>query len=162
MRDKKILHLEQLPEIDGIKYEVKTTNALEKFLPSFFNAIIAFGLATPILIIFGPSLYWRLSVILLFGLYETFIFIFQKDRCFGMKIMDTYWRKHYTFRQHLIYNIFYTLSFSTVLFFIWFPLDLLVINLLCIQLPIVLFTGTTLHGYLSGMHTVKVIQKSTT
>ena len=151
--------IEQLPPIDGAKYEVKNTNAIEKLIPSILNAIIAFGLSTPFLILFGPTLFWRISVIIIFGLYESYVFTFQKDRCFGMKIMDTYWRKHYTYRQHFLYNIFYVLSFATVLIYIWFPFDLLIFNLLCIQLPMVLITGTTLHGYLSGMHTVKIVLK---
>lgn len=121
--------------------------------------IIALGLSVPFLIVLGPTIYWKISVIILFGLYESFIFIFQRDRCFGMKIMDTYWRKHYTFRQHLMFNIFYTISFSTVLIHIWFPLDLLIINIIFIQLPMTLLTGTTLHGYLSKMETVKIVPK---
>ena len=122
--------------------------------------IIALGLSVPFLIMLGPTLYWKISVIIIFGLYESFIFIFQKDRCFGMKIMDTYWRKHYTFKQHIMFNIFYTLSFGTLLIYIWFPLDLLIINILFIQLPMSLITGTTLHGYLSGMETVKIVSKN--
>src|SRR6185369_13817190 len=156
----RILHIEQLPRVDGMIYEVKTTNAWEKLIPSLINAVIAFGLSTPFLLLFGPSLYWRISVVAIFGLYETFIFVFQKDRCFGMKIMDTYWHKHYTLRHHVVYNILYTLSFATMLFYVWFPLDLLIVNLLLIQLPFVLITGTTLHGYVSGMHSVKVIPRS--
>ncbi len=159
MKKSKILHIEQLPTLDGVKYEEKTTGPLEKFVASFFNAIIALGLSVPFLIIWGPSLYWRISVIIIFGLYESFIFLYQKDRCFGMKIMDTYWRKHYTFRQHIKFNIFYTLSFSTIMLYVWFPLDLLILNLLLIQLPMSLITGTTLHGYLSGMETVKIVPK---
>lgn len=154
-----ILHIEQLPTLDGVKYEERTTGPLEKFGASFFNTIIALGLSVPFLIILGPGLYWRISVVVIFGLYESFIFLYQKDRCFGMKIMDTYWRKHYTFRQHVMFNIFYTLSFSTVMIYIWFPLDLLILNLLLVQLPMSLMTGTTLHGYLSKMETVKIVPK---
>lgn len=159
MKKVKILHIDQLPKLSGVRYEEKTTNPLEKVGASFFNMIIALGLSVPFLLILGPTLYWKISVIIMFGLYESFIFIFQKDRCFGMKIMDTYWRKHYTFKQHFIFNIFYTLSFSTLLIYIWFPLDLLIINILFIQLPMSLITGTTLHGYLSGMETVKIVSK---
>ncbi len=159
MKKTRNLHIEQLPQLSGVLYEEKTSNPLEKLGASVLNAIIAFGLSVPFLIILGPTIYWRISVIVLFGLYESFIFIFQKDRCFGMKVMDTYWKKHYTFRQHLMFNIFYTISFSTALIYIWFPLDLLIINLLFIQLPMSLITGTTLHGYLSGMETVKIVPK---
>jgi hypothetical protein len=156
----KYLHIEQLPPIDKRKLKVRTTNLFEKLGASIFNALIALGLATPFLILFGPTLYWRISIVVLFGLYESFIFLYEKDRCFGMKIMDTYWRRRYSFRTHLLFNIFYTLSFATIVIYIWFPLDLLLINLLLIQLPFVLITGTTFHGFLSNMHTVKIVAKN--
>ncbi len=151
------IKVEQLPELDGVKYKLVTTNPFEKVGASILNAVIAFGLSVPFLLILGPGLWWRISVIILFGLYESFIFIFYKDRCFGMKVMDTYWRKKYTFKQHIMFNIFYTLSFSTMLIYIWFPLDLLLINILLIQLPMTQLTGTTLHGYFSNMETVKIV-----
>ncbi len=159
MRKEKFLHVDQLPKLYGVKYEAVTTKPLEKFGSSFINAIITLGLSVPFLIYLGPTMYWRISVIVIFALYETYMFVFLKDRCFGMKIMDTYWRSHYTFWQHVRFNIFYTMSFATIMFYIWFPLDLLLINLLFIQLPMSLITGTTLHGYLSGMHTVKIVAK---
>lgn len=37
MRKPKILHIEQLPTLDGVKYEEKTTNSLEKLGASFLN-----------------------------------------------------------------------------------------------------------------------------
>ena len=155
----KFIKIEQLPKLDGVKYKEVITGPLEKVGASFFNVIISLGLSVPFLLLWGPGLPWKISVIILFGLYESFIFLKQKDRCFGMKIMDTYWEKKYTFKQHLLYNILYTLSFSTVLIHIWFPLDLLLINIFLVQLPTVLLTGTTLHGYISKMETVKIIPK---
>ncbi len=159
MKKDKILHIEQLVHLEADKFRIVPTNVFEKVIPSFINAVIAFGLATPALIIFGPGLVWKILVIVIFGLYESFVFLFFKDRCLGMKIMDTYWASKYSFKQHLVYNIFYTLSFATFLIYIWFPLDLLLFNLLAIQLPSVLMEGTTLHGYLGGMRTVKIVMK---
>ncbi len=153
----KSIEVEQLPKLDGVKYKLVTTNPFEKVGASILNSVIAFGLSVPVLLFFGPGIEWRISVIILFGLYESFIFIFYKDRCFGMKIMDTYWRKKYSLRQHIMFNIFYTISFSTMLIYVWFPLDLLLINILFIQLPMSLITGTTLHGYFSNMETVKIV-----
>jgi hypothetical protein len=154
---KKVLRVDQLPELSGVEYKAVTTNIFEKAIPSLLNAIIAFGIATPFLLIFGSGLFWKVSVIVIFGLYEGFMYVSQRDRCFGMKIMDTYWRHKYSNKQHLIYNIFYMLSFATILIHVWFPLDLLIINIFFIQLPMVLIKGNTLHGYLGGMHTVKVV-----
>ncbi|HPQ79900.1 MAG TPA: hypothetical protein PLG47_05570, partial [Candidatus Dojkabacteria bacterium] len=53
-------------------------------------------------------------------------------------------------KQIVIYAILYTLSYTTVVFYILFPFDLLIINLLFLQLPFVILKRTTLHGYLSG------------
>lgn len=50
----------------------------------------------------------------------------------------------------ILYTFLYSLSFSTIVIWIFYPFDLLLFNLLFIQLPTVLLTGTTLHGYLSG------------
>lgn len=157
LKQNKILQVDQLPELSGIEYEAVTTSPIEKAIPSLLNAIIAFGLGTPFLLLLGPGWYWKISVIVLFGLYEAFMYVYQRDRCFGMKIMDTYWRYRYSNRQHLIYNIFYVLSFSTILIHVWFPFDLFIFNLICIQLPMTLITGNTLHGYISGMKTVKIV-----
>ncbi len=52
--------------------------------------------------------------------------------------------------EKVVYIMLYTASFSTILFYIWVPFDLLVFNLLILQLPCILLTGTTLHGFLSG------------
>jgi len=156
-----VVHAEELPSLAPDQFEVRTTNTLEKLFPSILNAVIAFGIATPVLAFYGPGLTWKLSVIVIFALYESYVFLMRKDRCFGMKIVDTYYKGPYSMRQHFIYNIFYTLSFSTTLLYIWYPLDLLVFNILCVQLPCVLITGMTLHGYLSGVTTVKIVLKGT-
>ena len=155
-----ILHAEELPKLAPKEFAVLSTNALEKLFPSVLNAVIAFGLATPILVVYGPSLAWKVSVIVFFALYESYVFLVRKDRCFGMKIMDTYWKKHYSLAQHLVYNILYTASFATLFVYVWFPLDMFFINVFLVQLPCVLFTETTLHGYLSGMTTVKIVPKT--
>lgn len=56
----------------------------------------------------------------------------------------------YTYAQKSIYSILYTASFATLFFYIFFPLDIFLVNMLCVQLPLIRMTGTTLHGFLSG------------
>lgn len=164
--DERIEHLKkgifsanEIPVEFAGSFRVRRTTVIEKAVPSLINAILAFGIATPILLIFGPGLVWRWSVVVVFAIYEFVMFNFFKDRCLGMKIMDTYWEGSYTSWQHFRYNILYTLSFATLLIYVWFPLDLFILNMLFIQLPMVMFTGTTLHGYFGGMETVRIIKK---
>ncbi len=153
------LHIDELVCLSREKFTSVPTHALEKVLPSLLNAIFVFGLATPILIFFGPYLIWKWSVVIIFGLYEFAMYTLFKDRCLGMKIMDTYYAGRFSKRQHLLYSILYTLSFSTVLISAWFPLDLLLFNIFCVQLPCVLITGTTVHGFMSNIQTVKIVAK---
>jgi hypothetical protein len=155
-----IVHAEELPKLAPREFSVLPTSALEKLFPSLLNAVIAFGLATPALLLWGPDFRWKISVIALFALYESYVFLARKDRCFGMKVMDTYWGKRYTVWHHIVYNTLYTASFATLFLQVWFPLDIFLINIFLIQFPFVLLTGTTLHGYLSGMTTVKIVPKS--
>jgi hypothetical protein len=67
-----------------------------------------------------------------------------------MILFGVYWKEEYPIKQQIIYAFLYSLSFSTIVIWIFFPFDLLLFNLLLIQLPCVLKTGTTLHGHLSG------------
>lgn len=140
-------------------FHVRRTTVMEKAIPSLINAVLAFGIATPLLLIYGSGLAWRWSVVVIFALYEFAMVSLFKDRCLGMKIMDTYWEKDYSLWQHLRYNVLYTLSFATLLISLWVPFDLLFVNLIFVQLPMVLITGTTLHGYVGGMETVRIIKK---
>ena len=66
------------------------------------------------------------------------------------------WKEEYPLLNQFIHAVLYTLSFSTLLFWIYFPFDLFLVNILLIQLPSILLTGSTLHGYLAGkMTTIK-------
>ena len=134
---------------------MRNTTIVEKFGASVINAITAFLLSIPFYVSFGISLKWKWSVIAAFFFVELLFFIFGRNLDLGMRLVGTTWHYNYSFKQHFIYNILYTLSFATVLVYIWFPFDLLMINLLCIQLPCILVTGTTLHGFLSGMESAK-------
>lgn len=136
----------------------KTTNALYKLLPSVLNVILTFILSSPFLLLFGPSLTWRTAWITVFFLYNLiFEFLYQR-RDPGMIIFSTYYERQRTPKEELLYVLLYTISFSTLLFHLWFPFDLLLINLIAFQLPFVLRTGNTFHGYIAG--NIRTVRKS--
>lgn len=99
---------------------------------------------------FDDLLYIQITFILVVLVYDLGIAVFNNNRCLGMIIMGTYWNKEYSMKQRIIYALLYTLSYATVVFYIFFPFDLLIVNLFLLQLPFVILKKTTLHGYLSG------------
>lgn len=73
-----------------------------------------------------------------------------------MMVLGTQWEREYSTKNKLVFLILYTLSFSTLFFWVFFSFDLFLANILLLQIPMILMTGTTLHGFLSGnMTTVK-------
>lgn len=134
---------------------MKRTSAPEKLAASVINAGLAFILSAPFYLLWGFGFAWKLSAIVSFFVIEFLFFLLGDDRDFGMRIVGSRWKGKYSIPRHLIYNFLYTLSFATLFFHVWFPFDVFFFNLLCLQLPTVLITGTTLHGYLSGLETVK-------
>ncbi|MFA6417468.1 MAG: hypothetical protein WCW61_04800 [Patescibacteria group bacterium] len=132
----------------------RTTVAYQKFLASLVNAISVAIISFPIFYFLGFDFYFKLSLIIIFFIYET-LFIFTKNkRDFGMLAVSSYWNDNVSSWRYFFYNILYTISFSTLLFHIWFPFDLFFINIIFVQLTCVLMTGDTLHGGLTGMRTV--------
>jgi hypothetical protein len=132
------------------------TNQIEKLNSSFINSVIAFTLSVPFYLVWGISINWKISVISIFFLYEIFfIFAKNKKRDVGMIILNHYWIYEPSNSRYIFYNLLYTLSFASLIFYIWVPLDLFFINILCIQLPMVLTKKTTLHGYLTQLSTIK-------
>ncbi len=130
--------------------ETKNTNALQKLSVSIINTFFVTILSLPFYYIFGFSTVFKVVLVVIFFLYNfSFIFL-TKNRCLGMIILGIKWKEEYPIKQQIIYTFLYSLSFSTIVIWIFFPFDLLLFNLLLIQLPTVLITGTTLHGYLSG------------
>jgi len=136
---------------------VKPTSILYKLFPSITNALFTFILSLPFLLIYGNSTRWKIIWIGIFFLYNC-IFEFVYNRCLGMILFKTYYENQRTTFQKLLYISLYTISFSTLLFYIWFPFDLLIFNIIGIQLPFVLTTGNTFHGFLSGK--TKTIRKN--
>lgn len=129
---------------------MKTTSTFEKLIPSVINSILIFIVFVPIYFLHISPLDKKLFVITGFFLYELIFIFINKGRDLGMILFNTYWEKDYSIFQLLIYNILYTVSFSTILFWLFFPFDIFLVNMLLIQLPTVLLKGTTLHGFLSG------------
>ena len=132
---------------------MQTTNILQKLIPSIINVACTLVLASPFLLSKLTARRKKLILIALFFLFNLFFLIFFKFRDLGMMAMGTYWKEDYSLWQQLVYTALYTASFSTLLYKIKYPFDLFIINMLCLQLPCILLTGTTLHGFLSGSMT---------
>ena len=94
--------------------------------------------------------YFSLCAILIFFLLNIIGLIRKDRREIGMLIMRTYWAERYPLWQHVVFLVFYTASFATLFIWVWFPFDIFLINMFFLQLPFVLMTGTTFHGYMSG------------
>jgi hypothetical protein len=135
---------------------MKTTNIFEKLFSSITNIAFTFVLSIPFLLIYGDTTKWKITWVGIFFLYNC-IFEFVYNRCLGMMFSGTYYEKEKTGSQKIIYVSLYSISFSTILFYIWFPFDILILNLILIQLPFVLITGNTFHGFVSGK--IKTIRK---
>jgi len=121
-----------------------------KLSSSIINAIVVFVISLPFLALSESVFVKRLTVIFIFFVYCLIFMFLNKNRDLGMIITKSYWRESYPTKKQLLYNVLYTLSFATLFFHVFFPLDLFLINMLFLQLPFVLTTGTTLHGYFSG------------
>jgi ribosomal protein L37AE/L43A len=116
-----------------------------KAVASAVNVAIVFVLTGPVYFAAGIE-WWRSSCIVLFFTYNLAL----SHRCFGQMIART--------RQNLptnpAYAALYTASFSTLLFWPWFPLDVALANGLCVQLPCLMIYGNTLHGLATGRKTM--------
>lgn len=134
---------------------IKRTNIFEKAAASFINMILIFIISIPLFLYFGWSTVFKLSVIGLFLIYSLVFHMRHNHRCIGMRIIKTHWERNYSAKHNLIYSFLYTLSFSTIFIWVFFPLDVFMLNMI-LQTICIFITGTTIHGYLSGgMHTVK-------
>jgi hypothetical protein len=137
------------------KRTAKRTNAVQKFMHSVINVLFIFMLFIPFTFFVHDLFIRKLILIALFFIYNLFFLIFNKYRSLGLIALNSHWEKDYPLKNKLIHLSFYTLSFSTLLFWFFFPFDLFLLNICCIQLLTVILTGTTFHGYLSRMATVR-------
>jgi hypothetical protein len=67
-----------------------------------------------------------------------------------MIILKARWKGDNSYWNFLLFISLYTLSFSTLLFYIVFPFDLFLINMILLQIPTIILKKTTFHGFLSG------------
>lgn len=129
----------------------RKTNAFWKLANSVVNVGFVFLLSLPLLFALGfDSVVYKIVVVLLFLSYELIVAFTPKKLDFGDLITGSRWIKEYPLRNHVTFAFLYSLSFSTVFVWVLFPFDLLLFNLVFLQLPFVLKTRHTLHGYLSG------------
>jgi hypothetical protein len=135
---------------------MKITNVIQKLFPSIINVLVVGVFSLPLLFASISILDKKLIVVGIFFIYTLTFLVFNGNRDFGMMIGKTYWKEKYSLWRHLIYNIFYTASFATILFSIRFPFDLFIINMALLQLPTILLTGTTVHGFISGRLTTVI------
>ncbi|MBS3152384.1 hypothetical protein J4230_03160 [Candidatus Woesearchaeota archaeon] len=139
---------------------MRETNIFEKGLSSLINVVFVSIFFMPFLFLNNSILIKKFIFISLFFIYKLILIAFNEDRSVGMIFMKTYWKRKYSLKNQLIHTILYTISFSTLLFWLYFPFDIFLVNILFIQVPIILLKGTTLHGYLAGrMVTVKISVK---
>src|SRR3989344_6285915 len=74
--------------------------------------------------------------------------------CGGMWFFGRKWRVQKTIWRKMLYIICYTISFSTLVLYVYVPLDLFVINMVFFQLLCIIIKQNTLHGYIGDMETV--------
>jgi len=131
---------------------MKKTGALDKFLVSVINLAIVIIPTIP----FWFIGYWQIALVVFFLTYQVVVAFTKTGQSVGMRLLNIRWAKDYPIRNRLIFAVLYSASFATIVIWIFFPFDLIIFNLLLIQLPMVLVTGYTLHGFLSGkMYGVK-------
>lgn len=135
---------------------MRNTTALEKLGTSSINILFTLILCSPFWIWDTQFNQLKLISLFIFLIYSLGVIFLPKNRCLWMILLGTYWKKKYSLNQHFLYAILYSLSFSSLFFWIIFPFDLLLFNILFFQIPSIILTGTTFHGYLSwNMITVK-------
>jgi hypothetical protein len=126
------------------------TTASQKLLASIINAFFVITLSLPFFMLLGFSLEYRVILVLIFFAYQLTIILTPQRRSLGALYTHTVWAKQYSLKNHIMYAFLYSLSFATIVIWVVFPFDLLLVNLLLIQLPFIKKTGYTFHGYLSG------------
>jgi len=129
---------------------MRETTVFEKLAASVINVLFVLVISMPVYFFVKDSLTKKFMIIGIFFVYNLVCMVFNENVCLGMMLMKTRYAREYSLSRHVLYVMLYTLSFSSLLFWIFFPLDLFLVNMLLLQLPTILIKKTTLHGYLSG------------
>lgn len=139
---------------------MRLTNPSEKACNSLINVLFVLLISSPLWYASFSPILKKMIVLLLFFVYKLVIIFFNKNRSLGMLVTNTYWKKKYPLNQQIFHSVLYTSSFSTLLFWIYFPFDLFLFNMLFFQIPTLYFKKTTFHGYIAGnMVTIKKLRK---
>lgn len=128
---------------------MKKSNMFQKLTTSTINVIIVLIIFLPFYFFIDNILIKKLILISIFFIYNILFILLKNNRCIWMIIMKTKYTTRPNKLQYLIYTILYTLSFSTLLFWFFFPFDLFLFNIIILQLPVIIFKKTTLHWYIS-------------
>lgn len=128
----------------------KISTILDKLFTSILNFLIVALISLPFILIAESLIIKKFIVIGIFLLYCLLISFFNKGIYPYMTISGEKWKENYPLKNHVIHSVLYTLSFSTLLFSIFFPFDIFIFNMLLLQLPMLIFKKMTLHAYLAG------------
>ena len=129
---------------------MKYLTPIEKIRNSIINIFITILISMPLIYLTNSLLHKKLIIITIFFLLKS-ISIFRKDhKTLGMILTKTSWKEKYPKHKHILHSIFYTISFSTIMFYIWFPLDIFSINIFLLQLPSMIKNKMTFHEFISG------------
>ena len=101
--------------------ETKNTNALEKLAVSILNTFFVILVSFPFYFAYGFTIKYRIILVIIFLFYNLLFVFTTKNRCLGMIILNIYWREEYPLKNQVIYALLYTLSFSTLVIWIFFP-----------------------------------------
>ena len=130
---------------------MQNVTLFDKAMSSLINVIVVFIFFLPVLLFSDMPLYLKKYVLILFFfLYKILFLFFNENRTIGMMIMKTYWKEKYPLSKQITHAFLYTASFSTLLFWVFFPFDLFLANIILLQLPSIKLRRMTFHEYLSG------------
>jgi hypothetical protein len=135
---------------------MKSSPLLLKILASVINVIISLLVWAVLRSIDNEFFDNKIWLVFLFYTYNVIFIFFEKDgREPGMKLAKTYYEKDYSIFQKILYCTLYTASFASLIYWIVFPLDIFILNMLCLQLPAFLMKRNTFHGLISDVRTMK-------
>lgn len=126
-----------------------SSTLVQKAFASLANVGLAFVVSLPVGYAFGFGFEWKIAMISMFFIYNVVTVFTPGFRGLGMRGVGTQWERNYPWWQRILYSIFYTASLATLLFWMFFPLDIFILNMIA-QLVAVRLTGTTVHGLLAG------------
>lgn len=135
---------------------MRKVNIIQVVLSAFINLIIVFVLASFIASLPFPPINKKFMLISNFFLYHLVFLIFNQSRDIGMMALDLDWREKYPKSKQILNLLINTACFATIFYSIFFTFDLFLVNLILLQLPSFLMTGTIFSSFLAGGMTIVV------